>query len=739
MNCKIKIISTAIVVLLTLSALTACEYGNSVQKNTFFDEKASDSVLSDTVASNKHFELYWDDDGKFLLMKNLSTGKIWSTIPYEYYIDGGTSANVNSTLNITVSNAQTLKWDTVNGFSEAYMEGRITSEKIENGIKVTYFFDKFKISVPVEYRLREDSLQVSVDPKKISEGGDYLLVAVSPAPFLCAARNSREDSYLFVPTGSGALMYTDERSDGDRLYSGEIYGDDAARMLTSPESFEEAVRMPVFGARDGKDAMFGIIENGSESATINATAGNSRTGYSNIFPTFYLRGYDKVQSGIQSLNYEDITKVSEDLTPNPVEIGFYPLSDNNADYMGMVKCYQKYLSDKGCVTECKSIENTYGVNIYGGTLVEATILGIPSEKLHVMTTFRQALDIITELSTVSDMKPEILLSGFGDSGVNPGKIAGGFDYESQYGSKNDKKKLEDYCQKNHYNIYTDFDLVRFSRSGSGFNYIFDSAKSPSLQAVEKSPVQIPLIRYDKRIEYRLLKRNDVRKAVKKLINSADKLSVSGIGLSSVVSLCYSDYSDSRYYSKGNTEKETVEYIKEIQKSNHKIAVSQANAYAAAGGDSVFNAPVNHGDYFVFDDSIPFYEMVFVGTKPVFSAPLNVMADYRKQIMLSVSSGAKFSFSLVSDFEISDLQIQSERFYACVFRYNKSFIEETLKKYGSFYEEIEGESILSYEILTDDLSKTVFENGVTVYANHGTKTVQSPLGKLDAYEVSWTKK
>ena len=66
------------------------------------------------------------------------------------------------------------------------------------------------------------------------------------------------------------------------------------------------------------------------------------------------------------------------------------------------------------------------------------------------------------------------------------------------------------------------------------------------------------------------------------------------------------------------------------------------------------------------------------------------------------------------------------------------IKQTLEKYGSFYTEIAGSKITNYEIIDSSVSKTFFDNGVVLYANHSAKKVDSPVGELEVYETKWMK-
>ena len=58
-------------------------------------------------------------------------------------------------------------------------------------------------------------------------------------PYFASCANS-EDNYLFVPSGSGALMYTNETADGTRKYTQEVYGIDAAKKVLTYYADEAA-------------------------------------------------------------------------------------------------------------------------------------------------------------------------------------------------------------------------------------------------------------------------------------------------------------------------------------------------------------------------------------------------------------------------------------------------------------------------------------------------------------------
>lgn len=177
-----------------------------------------------------------------------------------------------------------------------------------------------------------------------------------------------------------------------------------------------------------------------------------------------------------------------------------------------------------------------------------------------------------------------------------------------------------------------------------------------------------------------------------------------------------------------------EYIELLRNNSHIIA-SNANAYAAASADSVYEVPLSNGNYDVFDEEIPFYQLVFCGSKPMFSTEINLSSNYEESLMKAVSSGTGINFALIKNFTPENIQNQSGKFYAAVFENNIEQINQTLSAYSDFYNKIVGVGIERYELLSGDLSKTTFENGVIVYANHTADKTDSPVGVLDGYGIS----
>ena len=92
-----------------------------------------------------------------------------------------------------------------------------------------------------------------MDLNEITESCEKIYPHNSYALF-CFGKNEDQSSYLFVPSGSGALIYPYEWiSDSSKSCSYPVYGDDLqyAQADGDETTNREPVRLPVFGSKMG--------------------------------------------------------------------------------------------------------------------------------------------------------------------------------------------------------------------------------------------------------------------------------------------------------------------------------------------------------------------------------------------------------------------------------------------------------------------------------------------------------
>lgn len=735
MSCKNTIFKTVCLLLsvcITAVVFTGCGDEKSAQ-NAY--RSVNGAVLeSQVLAYNSDYELCWDSQGSAVVLKSLKTGEYWSDILYDSFLDGSTSSNGNSPISITVANTRSLKWDVITSHSQIGSNGNILCKKIDGGIRVTYFFDTYRIAIPIDYILNEDSLTVSVDPSKILEDGtDYKLVAVSVAQYLCSVKNDEENGGLLVPTGSGAIMYSAESPDGTRKYTGEVYGFDGARRDPTNLVDTEDIKLPVFGAFGGEKGIMGIIEQGAGAAEITAVAGNERLGYSNVGATLYVRGYDDFIYTYHG-QYKGITRrINKDMSNAVMSVTYYPLYGEESSYNGMAKKYRAYLEENNKLNVKEHTESAYAVNILGGTNITTSIFGIPHQKLAALTTFPQAADILSELNESIGTMPVVRMTGYGNKGIRVGSIAGGKYYSSVYGNK--KELAELIKQFKDSRIFFDFNIVNFSKSGGGFSLTSDVAKTAILYKAEHFFVDTLRIN-DEENPYYTIARDSLFEAAEYAIKKAEKYNIENISFSDLGSIAFSDFSDNNYINKYGIE-EAVDKVSAIAKKEKRtLSFANANVYAACAADVIFDTPSSHGDYDVFDIEVPFYQMVFHSYIPMYSPAVNLADNTPMAVAKAAAYGMGLGYTLSYNYIDNSDDLNEFRLYGTVYSDNKDLLYENLieKEYVKMYSAVKDAELVSYEINDDLVSKSVFSNGKTVYVNQSSKSANTPVGELKAYEI-----
>jgi|LSQX01.3.fsa_nt_gb hypothetical protein len=695
------------------------------------------TTTSGQVASNDIYTLEWDDDAKCILLKSRITEKVWSTIPYSFYLEGESNVHLCSPINIRVMELKTKEIDIARGYSAVEME-TVSSREIENGIELTYYFEEFDISIPIQYILRDDSLAISLDPTKIVENSSFQIMSVSVAPFLCSAANNAEDSYLFVPSGNGALMYTNQTVDKERSFSSEVYGFDASRMVPERLIDEDIVKLPVFGVKEGNDALLGIIESGEEMATIQAEAGSRRTGFSDVYATFYLRGYDIFASNI-SWATGVLTSISKEMSNTRITIRYYPLVGEQATYSGMAQRYRKYLIDNGKLSEHTGDERQYSLTLLGSIKTRSLFFGIPYYSSKCMTSYTDAKSILEDLVEATGVAPAVQLKGYGKDGIDIGKVAGGFKLSSVHGTKKQHAQLEESGEELGVPLYTDFDVIYFNSSGSGYFTLYDAAKTATLHKTTQYHKYLVQKAYNKDLGgYFLLKRHKLDSVISKLINKASKMNISAVSLSTLGYTAYSDYTQEQYYSKGKIAEDVNRFMSKIKESGFGVATDNANAYAACSTDSIFNIPLSSKEHNGLDAHVPFYQMVFKGSKALYSSAINLSTDFQSEVLLALESGTGLGFTLLARYDVSYARTIHTNLYNSLYDDIRLTILDTVKKYKPYYEAIKGACIKSHSILSNNMTKTVFDNGVIAYVNHSNQPVESPAGQIEAYDFRYVR-
>ena len=660
----IKIIALISALCLVLGGLSGC--GKQTTQGASYNDVTADisKIDSGIVAENKYFSMQWDKDRAAIIIHSKTDDTVWSTIPYEYYQNSAFGDDItgkemmNSAVSITILKGE-QQFEYHSSFASV-ASGRFKAEKIDNGVSVTFYFDELGSYLTVDYYLEGEGFKTRVDNTKIiSLWGNYIY-KVTPMPFMCSSLNTEKgdkDSYFVIPSGSGALMYMDGRTDATaRTYSAEVYGRDYAVDMYNEDANTSPISMPFFGIKRGASALCAIIEGGAESSFINVRAGDAQSGYSYINATYIATGHNNI---FTSTTYRIRYNGWREEYLEPFVLAYYPVKASEANYTGIAKRYQKYLVEEKKME--KSQDNSLlNVKLLGSYVEDDLFLGLPTTKDVPLTTYSEATEILKELNDVSGGNLIANMYGYGNGGINGMQMAGGYELTGIVGKKNDLQKFVDYTKQASIKTFFNFDTVLYYSSGAGF-----STKKDSATSVSGIPAPVYQFWFSTRDRYTkkqggkvgaLISRDKLAESTLKTVDAVDKYGVSGIAYDTLGNIAYSDYEESeenpnfgKYPIKAYMGRDVSKIISDVKSNSKTVMLDGAYSYAAAAADIITGCPTASDRNNSFDLDVPLYQIVFQGYKSNSVPSINTAVNRRTQFLKAIETGSGLSFTLTANY------------------------------------------------------------------------------------------
>ena len=688
-----------------------------------------ENVASGTVASDGINELVWDEAEKAIFFYNTVTGTIWSSIPYDFYlqqIEAGYSVQeLKSPIHIQYYAVSNRQERLVTGYEGAILDGAVSSTLIEDGIRVEYDFSDLEICVPVEYTLSENNLKVRLDIGGITEGEKYKVLSVSLAPYMASAPED-ESSYLFVPSGSGALLYTDVRN-GVRQYSEPVFGEDTIEQPATITSHIQGAPLPVFGVSRGQTGLLGIITKGAALASIEAKAGDERIGWSGVYATFKMRGSDVVDVQNRESLSQKIKSYSTNLVDlDSAEVCYQMLDGDDADYVGMARTYRQWLVEKQGLDLKTTIQAYAALEFLGGATVQKQVFGVSYDKLEVATSLSQVQHILETIEAEVSLPMATVLSGFGKGGMDPEYMAGGYQIDPAFGSEKELSSLKQWTESHQGTLLANVDLLYFRKNGYGVSSIADAAYRANNVASKRGYYSVVTNRPDQNERfYTLVRRDKLFSLGKSLLEKFSDVGTTGVALNSLGSIAYSDYRNEATYAKSGIEND-VQSIIELFSGADLPVMSGANSYAVLAADIVWNTPFSSSRFDVLDEEVPFYQMVFRGYVPLTSPVINQAADPEEMFLKALSLGVSPAYSICATYPDALRDTLHTEFATGYWDGYREMILEQLKIVDEVLPLL-GDAVVTGYTRKGDLTLTEFGNGVKLYVNHGETTVNTEAG------------
>lgn len=615
------------------------------------------------------------------------------------------------------------KKEELSGFFQAagYTVEDMEYDLTENGYSAEN--NKPYFIIPVTYRLDGENLIVTVVPGDIEYNTEgFYLVDIDILEYFGAA-DAEEKGYIFVPDGSGALIYLNNGKTEKQAYISPIYGQDKTinMMINKKSEMDKnlTVKLPVFGIKRGDRALLAIIEDGEALADISADIAGRINSYNNVYAgfTFLQNGAISLSDVIGSNRFQ---MYAEGPYEGEYKIRYAFLSGDSATYSGMANYYRKYLINSGKLKPApvKDSMPVY-VELIGAIKKTKSFLGMKYQSAEVLTSYRQASDIVGKLRENGIKNIKLIYSGWMNGGLEnkaninvksvPGMNKGGCSL-SEFTDIMAQWDIPVYYDVNLQYVYKDTLFDGFSMNIHSPAY-FDNT------IVKTGDYLIPngfIIEMDTKLISPYFE--DIM--AEKFIKNAEKYRINGISVGRLASDLYSDFKQRRETNRqqaANLNMKAMERLSQAYERN--IAAVNANACAFPYITDILEAPTDSNMFLILDEAVPFYQMVIRGYIEYAGKPLNLAADYRDDLLKAVETGSGLYFKWIYADNSLLKDTDFDKYYSVNYEY---WIDKAVEAYGKInpiFSSLSGKSIVFHEKIGENLYKSIYENGTEIIVNY----------------------
>lgn len=600
-------------------------------------------------AENESFRMLVDDENAVFGLENKNTGYIWWSSPLgamhddsatEILADGlRSSVILNYGIPENRSDKNTLRSNT----DDCVM----TVTDIENGVRVDYDFKKAGFEFPVEYTLEEDYLRASLKVGDIREKKPANIVTEITLMETFGAASSEEEGYFVIPDGSGALIrFNNGRTMEQNAYKQPVYGSDITAVPQNRGAYTRQIYLPVYGIVKGDNALLAVAEKGDSNTSISAKiSGQSNTDYNMCSFNFTLRETDTYyMSGKQSQQFTVFE--GGEIKSDDIEVRYYPISKENADYADIAARYREYLmEEKGVISRARENSAPLYIDLYGGVEKKRSVLGIPLTMKTAVTSYEQGKRILQELENDGVDEMVVSYKNWTNDGIK-NKIDTDAKPSGTLGGRKAFKELMDYMEDKNILFYPVSDNRTF-RGGNGYYSFTDTA-------IRVSGSYSRIVSYDRaygmpdgsRKNMSLLSPNSYSGLFGDLSEGYEKAGLEGVSAGDMTTALYGDYSK-RGASRYEAMKRLVKGYKELNSSmENGILADGANAYALPYVSHIKNVPMTSSRFDIFDEDIPFYQMVIHGVIPYTTEAVNGSPDLSDMLLYAAETGSCLRYDMV---------------------------------------------------------------------------------------------
>ncbi|UVI28304.1 DUF5696 domain-containing protein [Paenibacillus spongiae] len=586
--------------------------------------------------------------------------------------------------------------------------------------------DNPEFTVPLEYVLEDDHLVVKIPASELKYTKSYPISSLHVLKHFGAA-SEKQEGYIFVPDGSGALIHLNSKRLNAEPYNLPVYGKDGTFDMKERTQQNEIARLPVFGMKQNDHAFLGIIENGDAMAEIAADISGRNDSYNTASAKFQIVSMDfyTLTSGTKT---SSVPMFETKPFQGDITVRYAFLSGDSASYPGMASLYRDYLVQAYGLKKLPDGDAPFMLELLGAFPREKSFLGIPYEATESLTSYAEAEQVLRQLKEEGVGSIALRYIGWFNGGIHHGRPSS-VKLVGALGGKSGFKSLADYAKQNNVSFYPDTALLQAYKKPSRTATFLDRQTA---KIYEYDPIHN--VKNTAAFSHYIQSATGLDKLTDQFLASYTKLGIGGLSLRDLGSEVNSDFDPDHSISRQDALQASVKAAGKLKEQAGQLMVSGGNAYSLAYATQIVNAPTKSSRINLADEEIPFYQMALHGYIDLAGEPFNMSErqDPRYSLLKALETGSnvyyQWSYSPSSD-------VKDTPFNDMYALHYKDWFDEAVSLYAEangILKQVRNKAITDHRILERNVVQTTFEGGISIIVNYNKTAVQVNGIRIDAH-------
>jgi len=663
------------------------------------------------VAQKGYMAMYFHPETADFVLEDMRTGERY------YSISSKTDSATKERSHLLVVDVDTES-DSMN--TKYSGNANVTAKKTDNGFQVWYVFTEEKYAIPVEYSLCEDGLRVRIRCDQILEQGNHRIFSVSFLPFFYA-QSGYPDGFILVPDGSGALIQLDKDKTNLSTYSSPLYGDPYLFSADYVTSVTENCLLPFIGMQGETGGFLAMAENGSAIAAVEAASEGQESGYSHAYFTFNLRRRQNgIIGNVESFHSKEVV-INENgpISISDISVRYFLLDSTPENGLAkMAETARNIVADQAGEISPAADSALY-LTTLGGFTAEQPVLGFRTEVTRTVTGFQAASDMVKKLGKDAAGRISLIYTGYNRTALRGG-VTGELNPDSAVGSLEELSALSEMLGSKR--LLMETNTVVFQKNGGGISKNHSTIRDLNKSAITLYPYKRNTFQPNKDASYYLLKTDLAAKLTRQSAEWLTReLPDAGLLLAGFGEKLYGDYGQNGY-----TREQALQNVRDTLRqitADRSVYTQEAYYDAALFSSAIVNVPDSSSGYDILDENVPFYQMVFSGTRQIVSRPINWSGTPEQAFLNCIRFGMTPHYELIAQEQELPGNYGVENFYAAAYSNWGAEVTARIQQYLPVFEAINGHTLLNYQTVGERVYKLTYSDGICIFVNQSAKAVE----------------